>query len=64
VPAGRLLVAEVEGELLAAVAIESGAAIADPFRRTADLDALLQTRARPLSAPPPRRRRAPRLRLA
>jgi hypothetical protein len=45
VPAGRLLVAEVGGAIQAAVAVESGEAIADPFRRTAELVALLRMRA-------------------
>ena len=45
VPAGALLVAEVDGELWAAVAIGRGAAIADPFRPTAPLVLLLQMRA-------------------
>ena len=45
VPPGRLLVAEVDGAIAAAVALDGGEAIADPFRRTADLVALLQMRA-------------------
>lgn len=49
IPAGRMLVAETGGELRAAVEIESGHAIADPFRRTADLVGLLRARARQLS---------------
>ena len=44
VPAGRMLVAETGGELRAAVEIESGHAIADPFRHTADLVGLLRAR--------------------
>jgi hypothetical protein len=43
-PAGRLLVAEVAGELWAAVAIESSAVVADPFRPTAQAVALLHAR--------------------
>ena len=46
VPAGPLLVAEVGGELRAAIALERGAVIADPFRHTGELVALLRTRAR------------------
>ena len=42
VPSGRLLVAELEGEVIAAVSLDSGRAIADPFRRSADLVALLE----------------------
>jgi hypothetical protein len=45
-PHGDVLVARVDGEILAAVALESGRAIADPFRSTADLVELLRTRAR------------------
>jgi hypothetical protein len=32
VPAGRILVADVDGELVAAVSLAGGPAIADPFR--------------------------------
>jgi hypothetical protein len=45
VPAGRVLVAETDGDLLAAFDQESGAHIADPFRPTADVVALLKLRA-------------------
>jgi hypothetical protein len=44
-PRGDVLVAEVGSELLAAVEVESGAAVADPFRQTADLVELLRFRA-------------------
>jgi hypothetical protein len=44
-PSGRLLGAEVEGRLVAAVSIDSGHTIADPFGRTAELRALLELRA-------------------
>ena len=44
-PAGDSLVAEVGGELWAAVEIASGAAIADPFRPSDDLVELLRFRA-------------------
>jgi len=44
VPAGELLVAEADGALVAAHAPGSGATIADPFRRTADVVELLQLR--------------------
>jgi hypothetical protein len=61
-----VLVAEVGGELRAALALDGGPAIADPFRRTGELVAMLAERTRQL-APPPRRaarrwrlRRAPR----
>jgi hypothetical protein len=45
VPAGDLLVAETDGSVVAALSAETGAAIADPFRRTADVVALLELRA-------------------
>ena len=45
VPAGRLLLGVVDGRLRAAVAIDSGVAIADPFVPTADVVALLSLRA-------------------
>jgi hypothetical protein len=44
-PAGGLLVAEVGGAITAAVAIDTGETIADPFRRTSELVALLRMRA-------------------
>src|SRR5688500_5129672 len=44
-PAGPALVAEVDGQVLAALPLRNGRALADPFRRTADLVALLQLRA-------------------
>jgi hypothetical protein len=45
-PTGDVLVAEVGGELWAAVEVDSGAAIADPFRPSADLVELLRLHAR------------------
>ncbi len=45
-PQGRLLVAEVAGELRAALPIEGGAAVADPFHHTLDLVSLLKVRRR------------------
>jgi len=44
-PHGDVLVAIVDGEIRAALALDSGRAIADPFRHTADLVELLHTRA-------------------
>jgi hypothetical protein len=35
VPSGELLVAELDGELVAALSVDTGAAIADPFEHTA-----------------------------
>lgn len=45
VPGGDLLVAEADGSLVAAYSPETGSAIADPFRPTADVVALLALRA-------------------
>ncbi|MEA2333244.1 MAG: hypothetical protein QOH58_3382 [Thermoleophilaceae bacterium] len=44
-PTGAAIVAEVGDELWAAVEIESGAAIADPFRPSGDLVVLLRHQA-------------------
>ncbi len=57
-----LLVAEVEGELVAALPLTDEGAIANPFLRTAGIVALLETRAAELtaSAPRPRRRQLSR----
>jgi hypothetical protein len=45
VPFGRLLLAAVDGEPLAAVPVAGGPAIADPFHPTAELVELLRARA-------------------
>ena len=45
VPAGDLVIAESEGELVAAMPVERGRAIADPFRRTALIVQMLELRA-------------------
>lgn len=47
-PAGPTVVAEIGGELVAAQPLVGGAAIADPFRRTAAIVELLGLRARQL----------------
>ena len=44
-PTGDVLLAEMGNELWAAISIESGAAIADPFRPSRDLVDLLRFRA-------------------
>jgi hypothetical protein len=44
-PTGDVLLAEMGGELWAALSIESGHAVADPFRRSGDLVELLRFRA-------------------
>lgn len=47
-PRGAVIVAEVAGELWAAVSIDDGHAVADPFRPTGELMALLVERSRQL----------------
>jgi hypothetical protein len=47
-PKGDLLVAEVSGEVVAAVPLDGTPALADPFRRTGHLVAMLELRARQL----------------
>ncbi len=44
-PQSPLVGAEVEGRLLAAVSVQTGEVIADPFSRTGELRALLELRA-------------------
>lgn len=44
-PTGEVLLAEVGSELWAAIEVDSGAAIADPFRPSGDLVELLRFRA-------------------
>lgn len=70
VPTGGVLVAEHTGELVAALPLDGGEALADPFKPTADAVALLRLRAKQLRAeksPPAirwNRLRMPRGRLA
>jgi hypothetical protein len=52
-----MLVAAADGELCAALPLNGGRAIADPFRRTADIVAMLRVRARQLQVPTPSRSR-------
>ena len=47
-PRGVVLVAEVAGDLWAAASLDDGHVIADPFRPTGELTALLTARARQL----------------
>ncbi len=49
-PRGDLLVAEIAGDVVAAVPVAGGETIADPFRRTAELVALLELRAGQIAA--------------
>ena len=62
-PPGAVLLAEVGDELWAAVEVESGTAIADPFRSSGDLVELLRMRANGTSGKRsrPARRLIPRL---
>jgi len=66
VPAQPLLVAELDGELSAALSLHDGTSIADPFRPTAQIVALLRAHAAAATQAPRTRRRAsqPRLSLA
>ncbi len=48
-PAGPWVVAEADGEIVALMPVAGGQVIADPFRRTAHLAALLQLRAAQLA---------------
>jgi len=50
VPAGDVLVAEAEGAVVAAHSPATGATIADPFRRTAEVVQLLELRGAMLRA--------------
>jgi hypothetical protein len=54
-PAGRVLVAEVDGQIRAALSVESGRVIADPFQSTVNLRALLRLRADQLQSSSNRR---------
>ena len=51
VPGGPLLVGLVNDEPWAVLALEDGTAVADPFRRSAEIVALLRERARLLRYP-------------
>ncbi len=64
VPTGRLLLGIVDGEPLAALSLEDGAVVADPFTRTVGLVALLRQRAALLEEAGPRPVRARRALLA
>jgi hypothetical protein len=49
-PAGEILIAEIGEQVLGALEVASGTAIADPFRPTAELVELLRVRAAALRA--------------
>src|SRR3954468_36980 len=48
VPTGDVLIAETGDEVVAALSVDTGARVADPFRHTADVVDLLAFRARRL----------------
>jgi hypothetical protein len=50
IPAGELLIAEADDQLVAALSLETGDKVADPFRRTAEVVDLLAYRAKRLRA--------------
>ena len=60
-PRGVVLVAEVGEELWAALSLDDNHAVADPFRPTGELVALLLERARQLRRSKRRRHRLPRV---
>jgi hypothetical protein len=51
VPSGELLVAELDGRLVAALSVDTGAAIADPFEHTAAIVDSLRVQASRRSRP-------------
>jgi hypothetical protein len=55
-PGGELIGAELDGHLVAAVSTTTGEAIADPFRRTAEIVDVLRLRASQLNGRPQTRR--------
>ena len=63
-PSGDLLVGERAGELVAAYSPATRAVVADPFRPTADVVALLELHGAPRARRSGRRLALPRLRLA
>jgi hypothetical protein len=63
-PSGRLLLAEVDGELRAALSLDDGSAIADPFHPTLHILELLRTHARGMQVRSRGRRSRLRLRYA
>ncbi len=61
-PSEPLLVAEIEGELWAALSLSDGGAVADPFQPSGVLVALLRTRREQVTAASSWRDRLPLLR--
>ena len=54
IPSGELFVAEIDGRLLAATSIDTGAVIADPFEHTASIVELLRVQSRGVRRAAPR----------
>ncbi|MDX6665923.1 MAG: hypothetical protein QOG68_2129 [Solirubrobacteraceae bacterium] len=52
---GRALVAEIDGQAIAAIGIEDGRVVADPFEHTAQAVELLKVRAQGMDHAAPRR---------
>ena len=61
VPHGRLVVALLDGKLVAALPLNGDPALRDPFVKTAELVRLLEVRAEQLREPAPRQTLVPRL---
>ena len=53
VPSGELLVAQVDGNLVAALSVDTGASIADPFEHTAAIVDSMRAQIRQSRAPRP-----------
>ena len=53
VPSGELLVAQVDGNLVAALSVDTGAAIADPFEHTAAIVDAMRAQVRASRTPRP-----------
>jgi hypothetical protein len=53
VPSGELLVAQLDGNLVAALSVDTGAAIADPFEHTAAIVDSMRAQVRASRAPRP-----------
>jgi hypothetical protein len=56
IPAGPIFLAEQDDRLIAAISARDGAAIADPFTRSADAVEILRRRARQITGRPAQRR--------
>ena len=59
-PGGPFIVAELGGEIVAAMSLKTRAVVADPFRRTADATDLLRLRADQIAASEKRTAATPR----